>query len=100
MIYDRDKGARMLRVVLEVSGGALDLAIHQGGEPSLRKPALEAEKAMRVLAAKGDVDGMYSEYLRILARDADMGRTLHRNRHISFESELYRFAALYWEREP
>ncbi|MFQ5876275.1 MAG: hypothetical protein ACE5JH_01075 [Acidobacteriota bacterium] len=100
MIYDRPKAARMLRVVAEVTEGALELAGRPGGEPSLRRPALETEKTMRTLAAKGDVDGMYQEYLRALQTRSEMGETLHRQRRISLESELYRFAAIYWEREP
>jgi len=99
MIYDRAKATRMLRVVLDVTAGALDLAARPGGEPSLRLPSLEAEKVMRSLAAKGDVDAMYDEYLRLLQNGPTVGATLHRHHHMSFESELYRFVAIYWERE-
>jgi hypothetical protein len=99
MIYDRDKANRMLKVVLEVTSGALDIATRPGGEPSLRQPAMNAEKTMRTLAAKGDVDAMYGEYLRLLGEQATVGRALDRLHHRSFESELYRFAKLYWERD-
>jgi hypothetical protein len=99
MIYDRDKAQRMLKVVLEVTAGAIDIATRPGGEPSLRIPALDTEKTMRTLAAKGDVDGMYDAYLRLLKENPGIGRTLDRLHHKSFESELYRFAKLYWERE-
>jgi hypothetical protein len=99
MIYDRDKANRMLKVVLEVTAGAIDIATRPGGEPSLRLPALEAEKTMRTLAAKGDVDAMYDAYLRLLKDGPAFGRTLDRLHHKTFESELYRFATLYWERE-
>ncbi len=99
MIYDRDKGARMLKVVLEVTAGALDLASGPTGSPSLRLPALEAEKAMRVFAAKGDVDAMCHHYRNLLQTTTAMGETLHRHHRMSFESELYRFMCIYWERE-
>jgi hypothetical protein len=99
MIYDKAKAARMLKVVLEVAEGAFDLAARPGGEPSLRAPALEAEKRMRTLAAKGDTDGMYHEYLRMLQAIPDVGQTLERHRHKSFESEFYWFARIYWERD-
>ena len=99
MIYDREKAQRMLKIVLEVTAGAIDIATRPGGEPSLRLPALEAEKVMRTLAAKGDVDGMYDAYLRLLREGPTVGRTLDRLHHRSFESELYRFVKSYWERE-
>lgn len=99
MIYDRDKAGRMLKVVLEITSGALDVATRPGGEPSLRLPAMNAEKTMRTFAAKGDVDAMFSEYLRLLGEQADLGRTLDRLHHRCFESEFYRFAKLYWERD-
>ena len=51
MIYDKVKTARMLRVVLDVTEGALDIATRPGGEAGLRIPAMEAEKLMRALAA-------------------------------------------------
>jgi len=99
VIYDRVKAGRMLRVVLDVTEGALDLAARGGGEPSLRLPALGAEKTMRGLAAKGDVDAMYQHYVRLLEAGPDVGRTLARHHHLSFESEFYRFVRLYWERD-
>jgi hypothetical protein len=99
MIYDREKAARMLKVFAEVAAGALDLAARTGGEPSLRIPVLEAEKVMRVLAAKGDVDAMYQEYLKLLHAGPDVGVTLERRHQKSFESEFYRFIKAYWERE-
>ncbi len=99
MIYDKVKSARLLRVVLDVTEGALDQAGGPTGSPSLRIPALEAEKVMRTLAAKGDVDAMYHEYLRILMPGPAVGEMLHRHHRKSFESEFYRFAAIYWERE-
>jgi len=99
MIYDREKANRMLKIVLEVTAGAIDIATRPGGEPSLRLPALEAEKVMRPLAAKGDVDAMYDAYLRLVKEGAPVGQTLDRLHHKSFESELYRFVKLYWERE-
>ncbi len=54
---------------------------------------------MRSLAAKGDTDAMYHEYLRILQNGPSVGLTLHRHHQLSFESELHRFVAIYWERE-
>jgi hypothetical protein len=54
---------------------------------------------MRALAAKGDVDGMYNEYLRLLQAGATVGSTLDRHRQKSFESEFYRFWSIYLERE-
>jgi hypothetical protein len=99
MIYDKVKAGRMLKIVLAVTSGALDIATRPGGEPSLRTPALNAEKTLRTLAAKGDVDAMYNEYVRVLLADPDFGRTLDRQQHKSFESEFYRFVATYWERE-
>jgi len=99
MIYDRGKAGRMLKVVLQVTSGAIDLATRPGGEPSLRVPALDAEKVMRTFAAKGDVDAMYHEYLRLLQDGSAVGRTLDRLHHKSFESEFYRFVTLYWERD-
>jgi hypothetical protein len=98
MIYDKVKTGRMLRVVLDVTEGAIELASRPGGEPSLRIPALEAEKLMRAFAAKGDCDAMYHEYLRLLQIDS-LGRTLARHGRLSFESELYRFVRIYWEKE-
>jgi hypothetical protein len=98
VIYDKAKAGRMLRVVLDVTEGALDLTTRPGGEPSLRPSALEAEKTMRGLAAKGDVDGMYHEYLR-LVQGGVMLRTLERHHHKSFESELYHFVKIYLEPE-
>ena len=99
MIYDRMKAARMLRVVLEVTDGALELAGRSGGESGLRVPAMDAEKVMRSLAAKGDVDGMYHEYLRLLQAGSSVGLPLYLRQRKSFESELYRFVTIYWERE-
>jgi hypothetical protein len=99
MIYDRARAARMLKVVLDVTEGALDLAGRPGGLPSLRIPAMEAEKTMRSLAAKGDCDGMYHEYLRLLQAGAAVGETLDRRHQKSFESELYRFVKAYWEQD-
>jgi hypothetical protein len=99
MIYDRDKANRMLKVVLEVTSGALDTAARPGGEPSLRLPAMNAEKTMRSFAAKGDVDAMFAEYLRLLGEQADIGRVLDRRHQRSFESEFWRFVKLYWERD-
>ncbi len=99
MIYDRDKAARLLRMVLDVTSGAIDLAARAGGEPSLRIPALEAEKNMRAFAAKGDVEAMYHAYLRLLQEGPTFGQTLDRLHHKSFESEFYRFVRLYWERD-
>jgi hypothetical protein len=99
MIYDRDKAGRMLKVVLEVTSGALDVATRPGGQPSLRLPAMNAEKTMRSFAAKGDVDAMYTEYLRLLGEQADVGQVLDRLHHRCFESEFYRFTKLYWDRD-
>lgn len=96
MIYDKVKAARMLRVVLEVTESALDLG-RPGGEPQLRIPAMDAEKMMRSLAAKGDVDGMYHEYVRLLQAGADFGASLERHHRKSFESELYRLFKIYLE---
>jgi hypothetical protein len=99
VIYDRDKAARMLKVILDVTAGAIDLSTRPGGDPGVRQPALAAEKTMRTLAVKGDVDGMYQEYLKLL-HDADhLGRPLDRMHQKSFESEFYRFVQAYWERE-
>jgi len=99
MIYDRDRAARMLKVVADVTAGAIDLATRPGGDPGVRPPALAAEKVMRALAAKGDCEGMYQEYLKLL-HDADhLGRPLDRAHQKSFESELYRFVQVYWEKE-
>ncbi len=97
MIYDRRKGARMLRVILEVTDGALDLAGRVTGEAGLRLPVMEIDRRMRALAAKGDVDGMYHEYLRALTEASAVGQALHRLQRKSFESEFYRFVTLYWE---
>ena len=99
MIYDRPKAGRMLRVALDVAEGVLDLAALPGGEPSLRVPVLEFEKRMRLYAAKGDMDAMYDEYLRILHEGPIIGRILNRLHHQSFESEFYRFVGIYWERD-
>ena len=99
MIYDRDKAGRMLKVALEVTAGALDLASKTPGEPSLRAPALHFEKTLRTLAAKGDVDAMYGEYLRLLGEGNAFGQTLEARHHKSPESEFYRFVKLYWERD-
>ena len=99
MIYDKIKAGRMLRVVLEVAAGALDLAAQPGGEPSLRGPVMHGEKTMRAFAAKGDVDAMCQEYLRLLESGPTVGATLDRRHYISFESEFYRFMKLYWERD-
>jgi len=54
---------------------------------------------MRAFAAKGDVDAMCQEYLRLLESGATVGATLDRRHYISFESEFYRFMKLYWERD-
>jgi hypothetical protein len=99
MIYDRVRAGRMLKVVLEVTAGALDLASGPTGSPSLRLPAIEAEKAMRAFAAKGDGDAMCHHYLTLLQTTTAMGEALHRHHRMSFESEFYRFLCLYWERE-
>jgi hypothetical protein len=99
MIYDRAKAGRMLSIALEITSGAIDLATRPGGQPGIRPPALETEKTLRTLAAKGDVDAMMQEYLRVLGAVPDMGRTLHRYHQKSFESELYRFVTVYWEKE-
>ena len=99
MIYDRDKAARMLKVVLDVTAGAIDLATRPGGDPGVRPPVLAAEKTLRTLAAKGDVDGMFHEYMRVLQDPDRIGRPLDRAHQKSFESEFYRFVQLYWERE-
>ncbi|HKB07744.1 MAG TPA: hypothetical protein VKF61_05635 [Candidatus Polarisedimenticolia bacterium] len=97
MIYDKVKAGRMLRVVLDVTDGALDIAARPGGEVGLRIPAMEAEKLMRSLAAKGDVDAMYQEYIRLLQAGATFGTALERRHHKSFESELYRLFKIYLE---
>ena len=89
----------MLRVVLEVTDAALDLAGRVGGDSALRVPAMEADKLMRALAAKGDVDAMYHEYLRLLQAGPTIGLSLHHRQRKSFESEFYRFVSIYWERE-
>jgi hypothetical protein len=99
MIYDREKAKRMLRVALDVAEGALDLAARPGGTPSLRKPIVEFEKKLRTHAAKGDLDAMYDEYLRILQEGPIIGQALDRVHQKSFESEFYRFVAIYWERD-
>ena len=99
MIYDRDKATRMLNVALEVTEGALDLATRPaGGQPGLRAPAMKLEKSLRTLAAKGDVDGMYGEYLRALTDGNAFGQVLEAHHHKSLESEFYRFVKAYWER--
>ena len=97
MIYDRVKAARMLRVILDVTEGALDLATRPGGEIGARIPAMEAEKMMRSLAAKGDTDGMYQEYVRLLQAGRSLGETLERHHRKSFESEFYRLFKIYLE---
>jgi hypothetical protein len=97
VIYDRVKTGRMLRVVLDVTEGALDLATRPGGEPGLRIPAMEAEKAMRGFAAKGDADAMYHEYVRLLQLGMTFGFTLERHHQKSFESEFYRLFKIYLE---
>lgn len=97
MIYDKTRAARMLRVVLDVTEGALDLATRPGGEMGLRLPAMEAEKTMRTFAAKGDVDAMYHEYARLLQMGSTLGATLERHHHKSFESEFYRLFKIYLE---
>jgi hypothetical protein len=99
MIYDKVKAGRMLSIALEVTSGAIDLATRAGGQPGVRKPALETEKVLRTLAAKGDVDAMLNEYLRVLVAAPEMGRTLNHFHQKSFESELYRFVTVYWEHE-
>ena len=97
MIYDRIKTARMLRVVLDVTEGALNLATRPGGEIGARIPAIETEKLMRSLAAKGDADAMYQEYVRLLQAGAGLGATLERHHLKSFESEFYRLFKIYLE---
>ena len=99
MIYDKPKAGRMLRVVLDVAEGALDLAARPGGTPSLQTPIVAFEKRIRTHAAKGDVDAMYDEYLRMLQEGPNIGAILNRVHQKSFESELYRFVAIYWERD-
>ncbi|HEV8201988.1 MAG TPA: hypothetical protein VGS03_18405 [Candidatus Polarisedimenticolia bacterium] len=99
MIYDRDRAARMLKVVIDVTAGAIDLSTRPGGDPGVRPPALAAEKVMRSLAAKGDCEGMYQEYLKLLHDAEHLGRPLDRAHQKSFESELYRFVQAYWEKE-
>ena len=54
---------------------------------------------MRALAAKGDGDAMYDEYVRTLSAGPTLGETLERHHHKSFESEFYRFVKIYWERD-
>ena len=97
MIYDKVKTGRMLRVVLDVTEGALDIATRPGGEASLRIPAMDAERLMRALAAKGDADGMYHEYVRLLQTGPTLGATLERHHHKSLESEFYRLFKIYLE---
>jgi hypothetical protein len=97
MIYDKVRTARMLRVVLDVTEGALDIATRPSGEVGLRIPAMEAEKLMRSLAAKGDADAMYQEYLRLLQMGSTLGQALERHHHKSFESEFYRLFKIYLE---
>ena len=97
MIYDKTRAARMLRVVLDVTEGALDVATKAGGEMGLRLPAMEAEKTMRTFAAKGDVDAMYNEYLQLLKLGSTLGAALERYHHKSFESEFYRLFKIYLE---
>lgn len=99
MIYDKVKAGRMLRVALDVAEGALDLAARPGGAPSLRAPIVAFEKRIRTHAAKGDMDAMYDEYLRVLQEGPNIGRLLHRLHQKSFESEFYRFVSIYWERD-
>ncbi len=97
MIYDKVRTSRMLRVVLDVTEGALDIATRPGGEIGLRIPAMDAEKLMRSLAAKGDADAMYQEYLRLLQMGSTFGAALERHHHKSFESEFYRLFKIYLE---
>ena len=97
MIYDKIRAARMMRVVLDVTEGALDLATRAGGDMALRLPAMEAEKTMRTFAAKGDVDAMYNEYLQLLKLGPTLGTSLERHHHKSFESEFYRLFKIYLE---
>jgi len=97
VIYDKVKAGRMLRVVLDVTEGALDIATRPGGEAGLRVPAMEAEKLMRALAAKGDADAMYHEYVRLLQSGPTLGAALERRHHKSFESEFYRLFKIYLE---
>ena len=97
MIYDKVKAARMLRVVLDVTDSALDISSRPGGDPALRIPAMDAEKSMRGFAAKGDVDAMYHEYVRLLTMGRTFGAALERNRRKSFESEFYRLFKIYLE---
>ena len=99
MIYDKVKAGRMLRVVLDVTEGALDIATRPGGEAGLRVPAMEAEKLMRSFAAKGDADAMYHEYVRLLQSGPTLGAALERHHHKSFESEFYRLFKIYLERD-
>lgn len=97
MIYDKVRAMRMMRVVLDVTEGALDLATRPGGEMALRLPAMEAEKKMRTFAAKGDVDAMYNEYVQLLKLGPTVGAILERHHHKSFESEFYRLFKIYLE---
>ena len=97
MIYDKVKAGRMLRVVLDVTEGALDIATRPGGEAGVRVPAMEAEKLMRALAAKGDADAMYHEYVRLLQSGPTLGTALERHHHKSLESEFYRLFKIYLE---
>ena len=97
MIYDKVRTGRMLRVVLDVTEGALDLATRPGGEPGLRVAALEAEKMMRGFAAKGDADAMYSEFVRLMTPGSTFGQALERRHQKSFESEFYRLFKIYLE---
>ena len=99
MIYDKVKAGRMLRVVLDVTDGALDITTRPGGEAGLRIPAMEAEKLMRSFAAKGDADAMYHEYVRLLQSGPTLGAALERHHHKSFESEFYRLFKIYLERD-
>jgi hypothetical protein len=97
VIYDKVKTGRMLRVVLDVTEGALDIATRPGGEAGLRVPAMDAEKLMRALAAKGDADAMYHEYVRLLQSGSTLGAALERHHHKSLESEFYRLFKIYLE---
>ena len=85
--------------LFRTDAGAFDLAARPGGQPNLRAPILEAEKLMRVFAAKGDIDGLYHAYLRLLEAGTTLGETLEHHHHKSFESEFYRFVKIYWEHE-
>ncbi len=55
------------------------------------------ERLFKKIVAKGDVDGMYHEYLRALTETPAVGLALHKRQRKSFESEFYRFVTLYRE---